>query len=170
MNQPAQLHFDLLELSWWQYPQVWIGIGVILLLLLGGCAYWCWKRVQELRRPLTPVEELRKRLVEVAADCEKNALNSYEEQSFLYMQLCWILRDYARLCLKVPDIASTDGELLTYCDMFMPKTEVTELMCTVLDHGQHIKFARKMFDVDMVRCEAVAVLGMIQKEIDACRC
>lgn len=170
MDQPAQLHFDLLELSWWQYPHVWVCVGIILLLFLSGCAYWWWMRVQQLRRPQTPLEKLRRQLAQLAADCEKSVPNSYEEQRMLYVQLSWILRDYARLCLHAPDIALTDGELSLYCKMFEPRAEVTELVSSVLEHGQQIKFAGQMLDSEIVRCEVAALIGAIQKELDAHVC
>lgn len=170
MDQPAQLHFDLLELSWWQYPHVWVCVGIILLLLLSGSAYWWWMRGQQLRRPQTPLEKLRRQLAQLAAAYDTSVPNSYEEQRMLYVELSHILHVYAHLCLQAPDIALTDAELSTFCKMFEPRTEVAELVSSVLEHGQQIKFAGQMLDSETVRCEVAALIGAIQKELDAHVC
>lgn len=168
MNVPQLPKFDLLELSWWEYPQVWIGVSIVSLLLLLVGAYWWWLRLQKARRPKTPVELLLLQLVELERLVTR-APQTYQEQKRFYEILSLLLQAYMSFCVGVSQAEMTDAERLDWMREHCGTSDFVMLCEIVIMHGQQVKFARQTLDPDIVRTDVTLMIDRIRKELERCQ-
>ena len=168
MNVPQMPKFDLLELSWWEYPHIWIGFGIVALLLIFAGAYWWWLRLGKKRLPKTPVELLYLQLTEL----EQSAAvvpQTYQEQKRYYEQLSCLLHGYVSICDAALRTELTDVECIGWLLEHLKENGLMQQCEAVVLHGQQVKFAGQMLDPHLVCSEVNFIINLVRKELERCR-